>query len=111
MGQSKAHQWIHFLFVVLQATRRTLRDAPTRSFTELAKRLGAVEAGAAALVVPREGLPTMSDPPAAAPAPAPASPLVGMRGPNGASGAPRIRLRRCAVRAARENTTREKMCC
>jgi hypothetical protein len=28
MGQSKAHQWIHVLLAVLQATLRTLRDAP-----------------------------------------------------------------------------------
>src|SRR5881409_4478976 len=36
MGQSKAHQWIHVLLVVLQATLRTLGDAPSRSLTELA---------------------------------------------------------------------------
>jgi len=30
MGQSKAHQWIHVLLVVLRATLRTLGDAPTR---------------------------------------------------------------------------------
>src|SRR5215813_5486029 len=53
MGQSKAHQWLHVLLVVLQATRRTLGDAPTRSVTELAKRLGVAEAEATALVVPR----------------------------------------------------------
>jgi hypothetical protein len=35
MGQSKAHQWIHVLLTVLQATRRTLGDAPTRSVTAL----------------------------------------------------------------------------
>jgi len=28
MGQSKAHQWIHVLLVVLQATLRALGDAP-----------------------------------------------------------------------------------
>ena len=28
MGQRKAHQWIHVLLVVLQATMRTLGDAP-----------------------------------------------------------------------------------
>ena len=33
MGQSKAHQWIHVLLVVLQATLRALGDAPTRSLT------------------------------------------------------------------------------
>ncbi|MBI3302720.1 MAG: transposase family protein [Deltaproteobacteria bacterium] len=31
MGQSKAHQWIHVLLVVLRATLRALGDAPTRS--------------------------------------------------------------------------------
>lgn len=52
MGQSKAHQWIHVLLVVLRATLRTLGDAPTRSLTELATRLRAAEADAAALVEP-----------------------------------------------------------
>ena len=33
MGQSKAHQWIHVLLVVLRATLRALGDAPTRSLT------------------------------------------------------------------------------
>src|SRR5918994_3630158 len=70
MAQSKAHQWIHVLLVVLRATLRALGDAPTRSLTELAQRLGVAEAEAAALVVPTEGAPTTSDLPAAAPAPA-----------------------------------------
>src|SRR6266516_3238976 len=52
MGQSKAHQWIHVLLVVLQATLRTLGDAPTRSLTALAKRLGVAGAEATALVAP-----------------------------------------------------------
>src|SRR5215211_5028924 len=52
MGQSKAHQWLHVLLVVLQATLRALGDAPTRSLTELAKRLGVTEADASAMVVP-----------------------------------------------------------
>ena len=50
MGQSKAHQWIHVLLVVLQATLRALGDAPTRSLTELAKHLGVIEADMSALV-------------------------------------------------------------
>src|SRR5437016_11691764 len=58
MGQSKAHQWIHVLLVVLQATLRTLGDAPTRSLTALAQRIGVAEADAAALVVPTAELPT-----------------------------------------------------
>ena len=49
MGQSKAHQWIHVLLVVLQGTLRALGDAPTRSLTELAKRLGVTEADVSAL--------------------------------------------------------------
>src|SRR5687767_4873727 len=64
MGQSKAHQWIHALLVVLQAALRTLGDAPTRSLIELAMRLGIAEADAAAMVEPTEE-------------PAPASPLLG----------------------------------
>jgi Helix-turn-helix of DDE superfamily endonuclease len=39
MGQGKAHQWIHVLLTVLQATLRRFGDAPTRSLTELAMRL------------------------------------------------------------------------
>ena len=50
MGQSKAHQWIHVLLVVLQATLRTIGDAPTRSLTALAQRIGVAEADAAAMV-------------------------------------------------------------
>jgi hypothetical protein len=68
MGQSKAHQWIHVLLVVLRATLRALGDAPSRSLTELAQRLGVAEAEVAAMVVPPEG-----SPPSALPAPAPAS--------------------------------------
>jgi hypothetical protein len=52
--------------------------------TALAQRIGVAAADAAALVVPIEGPPTPTDPPA--------SPLLAMMAPNGASGAPRIRL-------------------
>jgi Helix-turn-helix of DDE superfamily endonuclease len=106
MGQSKAHQWIHVLLVVLRATLRTLGDAPTRSVQALAKRLGVAEADVAALVVPTEGPPTTSASPAAAPAPVATSPLLATMAPNGASSAPRIRLSRRAVIAARKDTTR-----
>src|SRR6266511_979834 len=84
MGQSKAHQWIHVLLVVLQTTLRVLGDAPTRSVRELTTRVGVAEADAAALVVPPEG-PPRADPPAAAPA----APLWAMMGPHGALGVPR----------------------
>jgi hypothetical protein len=110
MGQSKAHQWIHVLLGVLQATLRGLGDAPTRSVIELAKRLGVTEAEASALVVSGQEPPSASDPLAGAPAQAPASPLVGMTAPNGASGVPRIRRSRRAVIAARKSATRSKMC-
>jgi len=100
MGQSKAHQWIHVLLVVLRATLRALGDAPTRFLTALAKRLGVAEAEAAAMVEPTATLP------AAAPAPVPASPLLATMAPNGASSAPRIQLSRRAVIAARKSATR-----
>ena len=111
MGQSKAHQWIHVLLVVLQGTLRALGDAPTRSLTELAKRLGVTEADVSALVGSGQELPSASDAPSAAPAQPPASPLLHMMGPNDASGVPRIRLSRRAVIAARNSATRSKMCC
>jgi hypothetical protein len=109
MGQSKAHQWIHALLVVLRATLRTLGDAPTRSLTELATRLGVAEADAAAMVEPTEGSPPPSDLPTAA-VPVPASPLLATMAPNGALSAPRIRLSRRAVIAARKSATQSKTC-
>ena len=102
MGQSKAHQWIHVLLVVLQATLRTLGDAPTRSVQALAQRLGVAEADMQAMVAPTPAPPTPADPPA----PAPASPLLDTMGPSGASSAPRIRLSRRAVIVARKSAIR-----
>ena len=101
MGQSKAHQWIHVLLVVLQATLRGLGDAPTRSVQDLTKRLGVAEAKAAALVMPTAGPSPPTAPPAATPAPA--APLLATTGPSGASSAPRIRLSKRAVIAARKS--------
>jgi hypothetical protein len=98
MGQSKAHQWIHVLLVVLRSTLRTLGDAPTRSVTDLAKRLGVAEAEATALVEPGHEPSTPGEPPA--------SPLLAMMAPNDASSVPRIQLSRRAVIAARRNATR-----
>ena len=105
MGQSKAHQWIHVLLVVLRSTLRALGDAPTRSLTELANRLGVTEADASALVAPIQEPSSPSGPPAAAPASAPTRPLLGTMGPSGASSAPRIQLSRRAVIAARKSAT------
>src|SRR5262245_46726277 len=52
MVQGKANQWIHVLLPALLATLRTLGDAPARSLTALAQRLGVTEAAAAAVVTP-----------------------------------------------------------
>src|SRR5712664_2567628 len=52
MRQSKANQWIHVLLPVLLAALRTLGDAPARSLTALAQRLGVTEADAATVVTP-----------------------------------------------------------
>ena len=68
MGQSKANQWIHVLLPALLAALRALGDAPTRSLTALAQRLGVSEADAASVVGSREEEP--------APVVAPDSPLL-----------------------------------
>ena len=47
MRQSKANQWIHVLLPALLAALRTLGDAPARSLTALAQRLGVTEADVA----------------------------------------------------------------
>src|SRR5713101_5970780 len=54
MGQSKANQWIHVLLPALLAALRTLGDAPARSLTALAQRLGVSEADAATVITPLE---------------------------------------------------------
>jgi hypothetical protein len=102
MGQSKANQWIHVLLPVLLAALRTLGDAPARSLTALAQRLGVSEADAATMVAPLEE-PT---PVATGPAAAPASPLLPMTARNGGSSAPKTLLNRPRVIAARKKTTR-----
>jgi Helix-turn-helix of DDE superfamily endonuclease len=106
MGQSKANQWIHLLLGVLKTTLRALGDTPARSVMELAQRLGVAEAEAAAVVVPHPAPSPPADPHAAALTPEPASPLLGTTGPNGASAAPRTRLNRRALIAARRSAIR-----
>ena len=103
MGQSKAHQWIHVRLPVLLAALRALGDAPARSLTALAQRLGVSEADAAAVVDAREAEP--------APVATPEAPLVPMTGPNGASSAPKTLLNRKRVIAVRKETIRSKMSC
>jgi hypothetical protein len=88
--------------------RRALGDAPARSLTALAQRLGVSEADTATMVAPlaEEAVPVV-----AVPAAAPASPLVPMMGRNDALSAPQTLLNRPTVRAARKKTIREKMSC
>src|SRR5215468_4802960 len=50
MRQSKANQWIHVLLPALLAALRTLGDAPARSLSALAQRLGVAEADAAPVI-------------------------------------------------------------
>jgi DDE superfamily endonuclease len=99
MGQSKANQWIHVLLPVLLTALRTLGNAPARTLTALAQRLGVSEADAATVVAPleEESVPL---------APVPASPLLPMTAPNDASSAPKTLLHRRHVIAARKKTTR-----
>ena len=106
MGQSKANQWIHVLLPVLLAALRTLGDAPARSLTALAQRLGVTEADAAMVVTP---LAEELTPMAAEPAVTLASPLLPMTGRNDASSAPKTLLNRPTVIAARKRTTPSKM--
>jgi hypothetical protein len=108
MGRSKAHQWIHVLLPVLLAALRTLGDAPARSLTALAQRLGVSEADAATVVTPLAEEPP---PVVAGPAVAPTSPLVPMTGRSGASSAPKTLLNRRTVIVARKRTTPSKMSC
>src|SRR6266446_6260550 len=103
MGQSKANQWIHVLLPALLAALRTLGDAPTRSLTALAQRFGVSEADATTVGAPLEEAPVPGGP---IPTATPASPLLPMTGPNGASPAPKTLLNRPHVRAARKRTIR-----
>src|SRR5262252_1012733 len=108
MVQGKANQWIHVLLPALLAALRALGDAPARSLSALAQRLGVSEADAATVVVPLEEEPA---PVAPIPAAALVSPLLPMTGPNGASSGPKTLWNSKRVIAARKKTTRSKMSC
>ena len=75
MVQGKANQWIHILLPVLLAALRTLGDAPARSLSALAQRLGVSEAAAATVVTPLAEEPA---PGATVPAATPEPPLLPM---------------------------------
>src|SRR5207245_6845968 len=106
MVQGKANQWIHVLLPALLAALRTLGDAPARSLTALAQRLGVSETDVASVVAP---LAEESASVGLVSAAAPASPLLPMTGPHGASSAPRTLRNRWSVRAGRKRITRSKM--
>ena len=108
MGQSKANQWIHMLLPVLLAALRTLGDAPARSLSALAQRLGVSEADAATVVAPLE---EAAAPEVVAPVAASDSPLLPMTGPSGGSSAPKTLLNRKRVIAGRKEITPSKMSC
>jgi hypothetical protein len=113
MVQSKANRWIHLLLPVLLAALRALGDAPARSLTALAQRLGVseAEAEAAAADIPlAEELPRIAPTPSA-PVAGPPSPLLPMTAPNGASSAPKTLLHRRIVIAGRKKTTRSRTSC
>jgi Helix-turn-helix of DDE superfamily endonuclease len=102
MRQSKANQWLHVLLPVLLTALRTLGDAPARSLSALAQRLGVSEADAAPVIgsVAEEPAPVIT-----APVATPEAPLLPMMAPNGASSAPKTLLNRKRVTAARKKIT------
>src|SRR6266567_2423265 len=103
MVQSKANQWMHVLLPALLAALRALGDAPARSLTALAQRLGVSETDAASVVSSLEEEPTSV---AAAPVTTPDAPLLPMTAPSGAASAPKTLLNRKSVSAARKRTIR-----
>ena len=106
MGQSKANQWIHVLLPALQAALRTLGDAPARSLSALAQRLGVSPADAVSLLESLEESPPPVEPISSPDAAGEASPLLPMTAPRDASSAPKTLLNRPIVIAARKKTTR-----
>ena len=91
MPQNKANQWIHTLLPVLQTTLRRRGDAPARSMEQLAQRLA--ESGMPSQQVEAEA-PSQEGPP-----------LFAMMEPNDVSSAPRMRINKQAIIAARKNVT------
>jgi hypothetical protein len=90
MPQNKANQWIHVLLPVLRSSLRALGDAPSRSLAALAQRLNI----------------TLADLGPPAPNSSENTPLFATTGVSDASGAPKTRMNRKAVIAARKNAIR-----
>jgi hypothetical protein len=117
LPQNKANQWIHTLLPVLQQALRKLGDTPARSMEELAQQLNLhTEAGSpvkpeelntmVALSVESERQSTEGTSSGDAEGQSPnCSPLFAMMGLSGASNAPKMRMNRRAIIAARRNAT------
>src|SRR5262249_2089398 len=108
MRQSKANQWIHVLLPALLAALRTLGDAPARSLTALAQRLGVSQIDAAPVTDSSQEQPP---PVVTTPVIISEAPLLPMTGRNGASSAPKPLVNSKRVRAGRKKTTPSKMSC
>jgi hypothetical protein len=102
MVQGKANQWIHVLLPALLAALRALGDAPARSLSALAQRLGVSEVDAATVIGSLEEEPA---PVVTAPVAIPEAPLLPMTGRNDASSAPKTLRNRKRVTAARKQIT------
>jgi hypothetical protein len=90
MPQNKANQWIHVLLPVLRSSLRTLGDAPARSLVALTQRLALA----------------LTDLDAPAPDATERHPLFVTMVPSDASHAPKTRMNRKAVIAARKDIMR-----
>lgn len=91
MPQNKANQWIHPLLPVLQATLRSRGDGPAPSMEQWAQRLGL------------QHLPPEPVEPEAISQERP--PLFALMEPNDPSSAPKMRINKPAIIAARKNAT------
>jgi hypothetical protein len=93
LPQCKVNQWVHTLFPILRVTLRRTGDAPSRNQAALATRLDGV------LDHRSDDGPPLEDATA---------PLFAMTPPNAPSHAPRIRLNKRSILAARPKTTPSK---
>ena len=118
LPQNKANQWIHTLLPVLQQALRKLGDTPARSMEELALRLNLhTEAGSpvgteelsamVSKVLEPEEPSVMETSSASSEEPNPKSPpLFAMMEPSAGFNAPKMRMNRRVIIAARKNATR-----
>lgn len=100
LPQGKANRWIHLLLGILQTTLQAMGDAPSRSLTELAQRLGVTAPQAVDLLAPAPTIAGETTPP-----------LFVMTAPNERSHAPVMRLNRKAHSAARKGATPSRIFC